>query len=204
MNFPATAPCTYVRFVFSKTPLYGKTAEFTAVFWSEKSSQVKFANYLTVGRNGFTESRFSEQERRCAETCGITRFSAKPHGAEKSIGVTCEQDIITAILSGFDDNRIFHDIAKRMRWRAYPLRCFHNEKLEVFMNVRNEIKAQIVRAGFTMQEVVDRLADEYDWSDSVSNLSAKLQRESIRYKEVMELADVLDCDIVWVKRGDRR
>lgn len=62
MNFPATAPCTYVRFVFSKTPLYGKTAEFTAVFWSEKSSQVKFANYLTVGRNGFTESRFSEQD----------------------------------------------------------------------------------------------------------------------------------------------
>ena len=43
--------------------------------------------------------------------------------------------------------------------------------------------------------------DEYDWSDSVSNLSAKLQRESIRYKEVVELADVLDCDIVWVKRG---
>ena len=57
------------------------------------------------------------------------------------------------------------------------------------MSIRNEIKAQIVRAGFTMQEVVDRLADEYDWSDSVSNLSAKLQRESIRYKEVVELAD---------------
>lgn len=75
---------------------------------------------------------------------------------------------------------------------------------EDFMNIRNEIKAQIVRAGFTMQEVVDRLAEEHDWSDSVSNLSAKLQRESIRYKEVVELADVLDCDIVWVKRGQRR
>ena len=46
------------------------------------------------------------------------------------------------------------------------------------MSVRNEIKAQIVRAGFTMQEVVDLLHDEYGWSDSVSNLSAKLQRES--------------------------
>ena len=45
------------------------------------------------------------------------------------------------------------------------------------MNVRNEIKAQIVRAGMTMQEVVDLLHDEYGWSDSVSNLSAKLQRE---------------------------
>ena len=68
------------------------------------------------------------------------------------------------------------------------------------MNVRNEIKAQIIRTGMTMQEVVDLLADEYGWSDSVSNLSAKLQRESIRYKEVVELADVLVYDIVWQKR----
>ena len=30
------------------------------------------------------------------------------------------------------------------------------------MSIRNEIKAQIVRAGFTMQEAVDRLAEEYD------------------------------------------
>ena len=67
------------------------------------------------------------------------------------------------------------------------------------MSVRNEIKAQIVRAGFTMQEVVDLLHD-----DSVSNLSAKRQRESIRYKEVMELANVLDCDIVWQKRRNNR
>ena len=72
------------------------------------------------------------------------------------------------------------------------------------MSIRNEIKAQIVRVGFTMQELVDRLADEYDWSDSVSNLSAKLQRESIRYKEVVELADVLGYDIVWQKRRDNQ
>lgn len=72
------------------------------------------------------------------------------------------------------------------------------------MNIRNEIKAQIVRADFTMQELVDRLSDEYDWSNSVSNLSAKLQRESIRYKEVVELADVLGYDIVWQKRRDNR
>ena len=71
------------------------------------------------------------------------------------------------------------------------------------MNIRNEIKAQIVRAGMTMQEVVDLLADEYGWSDSVSNLSAKLQRESIRYKDVLELADVLGYDIVRQKRSDR-
>ena len=68
------------------------------------------------------------------------------------------------------------------------------------MSIRNEIKAQIVRAGFTMQEVVDRLHDEYDWSDSVSNLSNKLQRESLRYTEAVQLADALGHDIVWQRR----
>ena len=72
------------------------------------------------------------------------------------------------------------------------------------MNIRNELKAQIIRAGFTMQELTDRLAEEYDWSDSVSNLSAKLQRESIRYREVLEMADVLGYDIIWQKRRDKR
>ena len=124
MNFPAAAPCTYVRSISPQTLLYGKTAEFTAIFGDKESSQVKSVNYLTDGRNGFTESRFSEQQNRCAETWEITRFRAKSHGAEKSIGVTCEQDIITAILSGFDGNRIFHDTAKRMRRMACWLRFF--------------------------------------------------------------------------------
>lgn len=70
------------------------------------------------------------------------------------------------------------------------------------MNVRNEIKAQIIRTGMTMQQVVELLSDEYGWSDSASNLSAKLQRESIRYKEVLELADVLGYEIIWQKRRD--
>ena len=48
-------------------------------------------------------------------------------------------------------------------------------------NLRNEIKSYIVRQGMTMQEVVDLLHDEHGWSDSVSNLSNKLQRESLRY-----------------------
>ena len=95
-----------------------------AIFWGEKSSQVKFANYLTVGRSGFTKSRFSEQQSRCAEAWEIIRFGANSHGTKKSIGVTCEQDIITAILSGFDGNRIFHEAAKWTCQRAYQLRFF--------------------------------------------------------------------------------
>lgn len=68
------------------------------------------------------------------------------------------------------------------------------------MNIRNEIKAQIVRAGYTMQEVVDMLANQHGWSGNVSNLSAKLQRGSLRYIEAIQLADVLGFDLVWQRR----
>jgi hypothetical protein len=67
-------------------------------------------------------------------------------------------------------------------------------------DMRNEIKAYIVGQGMTMQEVVDVLSDVYGWSDSVSNLSNKLQRESLRYKEAVQLADALGYDIQWVRR----
>jgi len=67
-------------------------------------------------------------------------------------------------------------------------------------NLRNEIKSYIVRSGCTMQEVVDQLSEDYGWSDSVSNLSNKLQRESLRYVEAVQLADALGYDLVWQKR----
>ena len=70
------------------------------------------------------------------------------------------------------------------------------------MNIRNEIKAQIVRAGMTMQQVVDLLYDEYGWSDSVSNFSNKLARGSLRYEEAVQLAEVLGYELVWQKRRD--
>lgn len=62
---------------------------------------------------------------------------------------------------------------------------------------RNELKSYIVRAGFTMSEVVEVLADEYGWSASVPNLSGKLKRGSLRYGEAVELAAVLGYEIVW-------
>lgn len=67
-------------------------------------------------------------------------------------------------------------------------------------NLRNEIKSYIVRQGMAMQKVVNLLQDEHGWSGSVSNLSNKLQRESLRYVEVVQLADALGYEIVWQRR----
>ena len=82
---------------------------------------------------------------------------------------------------------------------------FYTKVRNIFMksNLRNEIKSYIVRAGCTMQEIVDVLSDEYGWSDSVSNLSTKLPRESLRYVEAVQLADALGYDLIWQKRKDR-
>ena len=52
----------------------------------------------------------------------------------------------------------------------------------------------------TMQEGVDLLHDEHGWSDSVSNLFNKLQRESLRYVEAVQLADALGYEIVWQRK----
>ena len=73
---------------------------------------------------------------------------------------------------------------------------------ENILNIKNQIKAQILLAGFTMAETVDVLSTEYGWSDSLSNFSAKLSRESLRYKEALELAQVLGYEIVWKKKGE--
>ena len=98
----------------------------------------------------------------------------------KPIGCCYEQGTTGGNLSGFVARHIFHSTA--------------------YQNHRNEIKSYIVRQGLTMQEVVDLLHDEHGWSDSVSNLSNKLQRESLRYTEAVQLADALGYEIVWQKR----
>ena len=67
-------------------------------------------------------------------------------------------------------------------------------------NLRGEIKSYIVREGKTMEEVVTMLKEMYNRSGSVSNLSGKLNRGTLRYQEAKEIADVLDYDIIWVKR----
>ena len=54
-----------------------------------------------------------------------------------------------------------------------------------------------------MDEVLQILHEEYQWSRSLSNFSAKLSRGTLRYTEAVQVADILGYDIIWKKRGDR-
>ena len=63
-----------------------------------------------------------------------------------------------------------------------------------------EVKIDEIQPEKRDQEVVDLLHVEHGWSDSVANLSNKLQRKSLRYVEAVQLADALGYEIVWQKR----
>lgn len=69
--------------------------------------------------------------------------------------------------------------------------------------IRNFIKARIIEEGYIMDEVVQRLHEEYQWSRSLSNFSGKLSRGSLKYEEATQVADILGYDIIWKKRGGR-
>jgi len=69
------------------------------------------------------------------------------------------------------------------------------------MGTREEIKSEIIRAGFTVKEVVEILNKKYYRSGSTSNLSNKLSKDSLRYREAKEIAEVIGCKIVWVKEN---
>jgi len=90
--------------------------------------------------------------------------------------------------------------SKPVTLKGKPISRKYGGKKLMKSNLRNEIKSYIVRQGMTMQEVVDLLRDEHGWSDSVSNLSNKLQRESLRYVEAVQLADALGYEIVWQRK----
>ena len=67
-------------------------------------------------------------------------------------------------------------------------------------NLRNFIRSKTVLVGMTMRDLVEMLHLKYGRSDSVSNLSGKLSRGSLRYEEALEIADVLGYDIEWKRR----
>ena len=68
--------------------------------------------------------------------------------------------------------------------------------------VKCDIQSHIIGAGYNQKEAVDACSAEYGWSDSDSNFSNKLEKQTIRYREVLELAEILGYESVWQRRRD--
>ncbi|NLF82368.1 MAG: LLM class flavin-dependent oxidoreductase [Candidatus Gastranaerophilales bacterium] len=58
----------------------------------------------------------------------------------------------------------------------------------------------MVKKGFSVQKVVDALNKKYGRNDSGQNLTNKLHRGTLKYREALEIADVIGYKIEWIEK----
>lgn len=65
--------------------------------------------------------------------------------------------------------------------------------------IRNEVKAYIVRSGWTMTDIVKEMnkARPEDQQTTTQNITNKLARGTIKYSEVLEIARIIGYEIKW-------
>ena len=72
-------------------------------------------------------------------------------------------------------------------------------------DIRNEIKAHIVRSGWTLTNIVNEMNKNRpaDGRTTTQNISNKLARGTIKYSEVKEIAAIIGYEIQW-EPNDKR
>ncbi len=68
------------------------------------------------------------------------------------------------------------------------------------MPLKDDLKAIIIKSGWTMTSVVEELNLRHHTNTSVQNFSSKMIRGTLKYSEVEEVLDIIGYDIVWTKR----
>lgn len=86
-----------------------------------------------------------------------------------------------------------------------PSRFYTNlyKKVVNMYNMKNEVKAQITRKGYSMTKLAELLNEKCNKNTSVQSISNKLSRGTISYKEILEIADVLGYEIIWKEKTDK-
>lgn len=68
------------------------------------------------------------------------------------------------------------------------------------MGIKEEIKSLLAKEAKTMTEIASKLYKDQRPRTAMSSLSQKLRNQTIRYDEVIKIADMLGYDIEFKKR----
>lgn len=71
---------------------------------------------------------------------------------------------------------------------------------QLLENMRNEIKGYIKMRGYTYDKLAKILTEVYGESTTSQSLSNKLARGSIKYIDVIKIANVLGYKINWIQK----
>lgn len=67
------------------------------------------------------------------------------------------------------------------------------------MALKEELKALIIKNGWTMTAVVAELNRRHRTETTVQNFSARLIRGTLKYSEVEEVLEIIGYKIIWEK-----
>mgnify|MGYP003311763067 CR=1 FL=1 len=67
------------------------------------------------------------------------------------------------------------------------------------INIRNEIKAEIAKSGWTLTDIVKEMNRLHPEETTTSqNISNKLTRGTLKYSEALEIANITGRKIIWM------
>lgn len=67
------------------------------------------------------------------------------------------------------------------------------------MGIKEDIKAYIVSSGYTITKLAEELNKRNGSDYTVQNLSNKIRKESLKYSEVLQIAEIIGYEIQWNK-----
>ena len=66
---------------------------------------------------------------------------------------------------------------------------------------KNLLKGYIAQNNCTYSELHRLLVEKYNRDDTVQNFITKLNRQTLKYDEILQIADVLGYEIKWVEKS---
>lgn len=82
----------------------------------------------------------------------------------------------------------------------FVLICQVNYHINMYNNLREEIKILLLKNHITMTELASKMTEILGKKISQNNLSQKLGNQSLRYDELMAILDILGYDFEYKKR----
>ncbi len=68
------------------------------------------------------------------------------------------------------------------------------------MSIKTEIKVLLAKSNLSMRKLIDLMNEKYNRKDTVQNLSNKLNRDTIKYRDVEEIAETLGYKIEFTNK----
>ncbi|MFR2666771.1 MAG: LLM class flavin-dependent oxidoreductase [Clostridium sp.] len=70
------------------------------------------------------------------------------------------------------------------------------------MSLKNDLKSYIAKKGWSITDIQKELNKRNGTNFTPQNLVKKINNETIKYSELLEIADIIGYNIEWVEKND--